>query len=271
MRALLSTRLFSAAPLDARALELALRAGFPSLELYASPTHADLTDAAELGWLRRLFRSAGVRTPWLHASKAFLEQLSEPAVLAGFADTLTALGVRVVTAELRQWPAPPGLDWDELSLRAAEAGAQLLIGAHRLDDPRLSRSPSAGGIRWRGDLCWDLAPIGAAGGAGRGGGAPTKEELRLMLGRTARGRVVGVRASSWAEGVRKPPGQQEVLLLDEVYRAHNPEVLVYDVDDPLGFAEAEELLEEIRSFHSGEKRPPSDEGGGIFWAALAPG
>lgn len=275
MRALLSTRLFAAVPLDFSALELARRAGFPTLELYATPRHLDVLNPGERRRLRHLLRDSGTTAPWLRASGALLQQLLDANVLADFADVLAELQVRKVTAGLRTWPWPghgPSLDFDELSLRVEEAGAQLVIDAHRLDDPRLSRSISFGRGRqarpsWKGELSWDLANE-------RENAPLSREEVDQMLGDTARGRLQGVRASHWANGHRAPPGTREAVLLEESFRLHAPGILIYDVDDPTGFAdpaEYEDVLHQLRTFHEGGMRPPTEGSGGVFWASMAPG
>ncbi|AKU92791.1 hypothetical protein [Vulgatibacter incomptus] len=95
-----------------------------------------------------------------------------------------------------------------------------------------------------------------------------------MLNNVIHGHLQAVRASHRVDHLRDPPGPREAILLEEAWGRHAPRVVVYDVDDPLGLAQPsdyEYVLHEIRSFHAGEKRPPDQAGGGLFWAAFAPG
>lgn len=269
MRALLSTQLFAALPLQADALRLAREAGFPSLELFGSARHVDLFHPAERRRIQHLLSSTGTRAPWLHLHADLLDSLRDDNLLAALPDALAELGVEVVTAALLDWPLPSGgqsLDLDELRIRTAEVGTRLVIEADRLDRKAFSRS-TTGPMRWLGELCWDLASLS--------GSAPlSMEEIESMLDGTTRGRMAALRASHGSRDRREPPGPREAVIVEETMRSHGPEVVIYDVADELGMASLSyyrEILEQIRTFHEGGMLPPRDEGGGVFWASMAPG
>jgi len=265
VRALLSTRLFAAAPLDEWHVRFARRHGFPSLELYASPRHLNLLGPGEPERLRDLVRSEDAQAPWLHVGRELLARLVDPGMLHRFSLAVETLGVRVVTATLRSWPRPKAgamLDLSDLLASAGEAGARLVVDVDRLDARSLRKLEYGVGI------CWDL-------------GGPTlgmqldKAEIDDLLEHVNRGRLHAVRASHRLDHHRDAPGPREALLLEEAWRLHAPGTLVYDVDDPTGFgslADYEAVMADLHAFHSGEMRPPhGGTKGGFVWGALAPG
>ena len=265
MRALLSTRLFSAAPLDAVHLRFAMRHGFPSLELYAAPGSLDVLAPGEPERVQEIVHEAGVRASWLHAGRDLLEQLLDPDRLHRFSEALEVMRIEVVTATLRSWPRPRGgamLELSELQVQVEEAGAQLVIDVDRLDAKSLRK------IEYGVGLCWDL-----------GGPAMTMDlgmvEIDDLLRHVNRGRLAAVRASHRIDHHRDTPGPREALLLEEAWRLRTPGTLVYDVDDPTGFgnlADYEAVMAAIKAFHAGEMRPPrAGSQAGIGWASLAPG
>lgn len=265
MRALLSTRLFAAAPLDATHVRFAVRHGFPSLELYAAPGHLDVLAPDEPERVRDLVHGMGVRASWLHASRALLEQLLDPKRLHRFSEALETMRVEVVTTTLRSWPRPRGgamLELSELMVQVEEAGARLVVDVDRLDAKSLRK------IEYGVGISWDL------GGQGLGLELDLEEIDDLLL-HVNRGRLHAVRASHRIDHLREPPGAREAVLLEEAWRLRAPGTLVYDVDDPSGFgsrAEFEAVMADLKAFHAGEMRPPRPGlQGGIGWAALAPG
>jgi hypothetical protein len=161
---------------------------------------------------------------------------------------------------VRQGGSPP--DLDALALAVHGAGARLVLEVPVLDERLLGRLPPNLG------LAWDLAtpwPV-------------PDEELRASVEGTlcglARGRLVALRAARLEGGRRVAPGPREARVLESVWRLAAPGSLVYDVDDPSGFGaelEIRELLARLRDFHGGGQRPHDEEGGGLFWASLAPG
>ncbi|AKU92790.1 hypothetical protein [Vulgatibacter incomptus] len=161
MRALLSTRLFAAAPLEASALQMAARAGFPSLELYAQPPHTTLLGPGELTRIRRELRAAGVKTPWLRLGAELLGRLRSPSLLSDLVDALEALQIRVVTASMASLPKPRSgatLELDELALHVEEAGARLVLDTGDLATAAVRSLPLGIGLGW--DLADYPAPPG---------------------------------------------------------------------------------------------------------------
>ncbi|HEY0841142.1 MAG TPA: hypothetical protein VGD74_13220 [Vulgatibacter sp.] len=264
MRTLLSTRLFAVAPLDAWHLRFAMRHGFPSFELYAAPGHLDVLAPDEPEEVRDLVHDMGVRATWLHASRALLDQLLDPDQLHRFSEALETMGIEVVTACLRSWPRPRGgamLELSELMVQVEEAGARLIVDVDRLDAKSLRK------IEYGVGLSWDL------GGPALGMDLEIPEIHDLLL-HVNRGRLHVVRASHRIDHLREPPGEREALMLEEAWRLRPPGTIVYDVDDPTGFgslADYEEVMVALKAFHSGRMRPLRPGGGGIGWAALAPG
>ena|GEM_PF-2127617 len=265
MRALLSTRLFAAAPLDRWHLHFARRHGFPSFELWASPRHLDLLAEGEPERVRDLVHDEGLRANWLHASRDLLAQLVDFDALHRFSVAIETLRIEVVTATLRAWPRPKGgrmLDLTDLQSSAEEAGARLVVDVDRLDAPSLRKIPYGVGI------AWDL-------GGPALGMQLDKAEIDDLLQHVNRGRLYAVRASHRLDHHRDAPGPREALLLEEAWRLRAPGTLVYDVDDPTGFgslADYQAVMADLHAFHSGEMRPPhGGETGGFVWAALAPG
>ncbi|WP_373047065.1 hypothetical protein [Vulgatibacter sp.] len=266
MRALLSTRLFAAEPLDHAPLRMARDYGFTALELHAEPRHFDVFHPGEARRIASCLQIAGVTASWLHIGPAVLNQLTDERKLAAFADVVRGLRLEVVTASTHSWGVREDgtfLDLDALKLRVQANGARLVLDLARVDERVVRRLPSDLG------LCWDMA------GATSHDGDEQIREVDEMLEGVARGRLLGVRVAHLGEdGKRSAPDRHEATLLEEVWRLQAPGTLIYDVDDPSGFGAAIEVrdtLEELRSFHAGEKRAHPEGAGGVFWAGLAPG
>jgi len=265
MRALLSTRLFAVRPLDAAPLRLARRHGFPELELHGDLRHFDFFDLGEVQRVGALLAREGLRAPWLRVGAPVLNQLSDERRMLGLVEAVRALRLEAVVADMHTWGVRQDGAFqqvDELRTRLITNGARLVLDLPRVDERLLRRLPSDVA------LCWDLA------------GAITEDHpdaTRLvddMLSGLARGRLLGVRVAHLGDGIREPPDTHEAAILEEAWRLQAPGTLIYDVDDPTGFGverEIVEVLEELRAFHAGEKRPHPAEGGGLFWSALAPG
>lgn len=264
MRTLLSTRLFCAKPLTFEGLQLARRIGFTDLELYSDGKTFDVLDAAQVRRAAELLGRTGLRAPWLHLSPAILARLVDDATLGLFTDVVRAARFEVVTVNAANWAVRPDqtfLSLDDLKFRMQSNGARLVLDLGRFDD-RITRSlpPDLG-------LCWDLAvPLADEG--------DVKREVGEMLGGFSRGRLAAVRVAHPGDGRRDVPTTREATMLEEVWRLQAPGTLVYDVDDPAGYGydvDLRETLEQLRDFHAGSKRPHTEDGGGLFWAALAPG
>ena len=265
MRALLSTRLFAHSPLGDAPLRLAREAGFPALELYADPRHFDVFALGEVTSVARLLAREGMQAPWLHIGPTVLNQLTDERRLATLADVVRGLRLEVITADTRSWGVRQDgtfLGLEDLKMTAQVNGARLVLDLGRVDERIVRRLPSDLG------LCWDVAS---------GAIAHESDEIRQvdqMLEGIARGRLVGVRVAHLGDGVRSIPDKHEATLLEEVWRLQAPGTLIYDVDDPSGYAVERELrfaLDSLRDFHAGGKRAHPEDGGGVFWGALAPG
>ncbi len=262
MRALLSTRLFAATPLDLRTLLFARKGGFPSLELYANPGHLDLLRGGEASSVLQLLDSTETRAPWLRMSHLLIDRLADQRLHGRFVDALAELQIQVVTAALHSLPRDgSSMDLEELMLLVEEAGARLVLDVDRLDPADLRRLP------WNVGIGWDLA------------GPEEEPQVEIAavdetLGQVGRGRLSAVRAAHRIDHLREPPGEREALLVQEAWHIRGPGVLIYDVDDPTGFgslADYEAVFAEIHAFHSGGRLPPGHSGGSIFWAALSGG
>lgn len=265
MRALLSTRLFAARRLEDAPLPLARTEGFPDLELFADPRHFDPLDRGEVSRVHGRLLRQRLHARWLHVGSATLNRLNDERCLAAFLDTSKGLGVEVVCADTRTWGVRQDagmVQLENLKMGLLEVGIRLVLDLRRVDERIARRLPPDLG------LCWDMA------GSTAYEGDEGVREVRQMLGGVSRGRLMGVRASRLGDGRRLVPDRHEANLLDEVWSVQAPGVLVYDVDDPSGMGLERELrdtLAELRSFHNGDKRDRPLEGGGIFWASLAPG
>jgi hypothetical protein len=103
-------------------------------------------------------------------------------------------------------------------------------------------------------------------------GAALREVEGLLRG-TSRGRLFGVLVARQGVARRLVPEREEAEILEEIWRLQAPGSLIYDVDDPSGAGievELHDILAKLHDFHAGGDRPRPD-GGGIFWASLAPG
>lgn len=256
MRPVLSTRLFAPGPLRARELAPAIRRGFSELELLAHPHHLDVLDRAAPRAAARELARVGARASWLHLEQPLLNRLTERGALPRLGEAIRALDVRTVAASTRSWGVREDgtlLDVDALRAQVETAGARLALDLTQVDPRVLRRFSSNVGV------CWDLA------------GAEDPAEGDDLV---AAGRLLAVRVARIADGRRAVPAEREAGLLEEVFRRAAPGELIYDVDDPSGFgavAELEDVLDQLHDFHAGSKRPHPEEGGGLFWAALAPG
>jgi hypothetical protein len=256
VRPILSTRLFAAGPLRAPELALACDRGFCDLELLASPRHLDVLDASSVRRTAAELARAGVRAPWLHLEQPLLNQLTGRGALERLGDAIAAFSVRTVAASTRSWGVRDDatfLDLDELRGQVETAGARLALDLSQVDDRVVRRLPPDIGV------CWDLA-----------GAEDPRQGDDLVAG----GRLLAVRVARLADGQRAVPDRHEAELLEEVFRLRAPGDLIYDVDDPSGFGAIGELsrvIDELHEFHAGAKRPHPEDGGGLFWASLAPG
>lgn len=266
MRALLSTRLFASRPLDAVPLRLAKRHGFPELELHGDPRHFDFFRLGEVERVGTLLRREGVRAPWLRISPGVLNQLGDDRKLLAFGEAVRAMQFEAVVADTHSWGVRQDgtfLELDELKIRMLEQGTRLVLDLGRVDERIVRRLPSDVG------LCWDVAASTATHDGEEG-----IREVDEMLGGVARGRLLGVRVAHLADGRRQVPDAHEATLLEEAWRLQAPGTLVYDVDDPSGLGNERELaetLDALCAFHAGGKRRHPEDGGGLFWSALAPG
>jgi sugar phosphate isomerase/epimerase len=262
VRTLLSTRLFAAHRLDEHALNLARRAGFPALELFADPGHLNLFDRDEVDSVVGLLAARGMRAPGLFVSLATLSRLGERQDRSAFARALRQLHVEAVVLPKRPWASAESLSFPHTSdvvFSIQEAGAMPVLNFCRAQE-RILRH-----LRRDVGLCWDLAWTGP-------GGPEEIAEIDTILGYLVKGRLRAVRVAHVEDGMRVVPGLREELLLRQAWKLHAPATMVYDVEDPSRFgsmAELTTILEDLRAFHTG--RMHAEAGGGVFWAALAPG
>lgn len=265
MRALLSTRIFAHSPLADAPLRLARLAGFPALELYADPRHFDVFALGEVTRVGRRLLAEGMQAPWLHLGPTVLNQLTDDRKLAALGEVIRGLRFEVIVADMHTWGVRQDgtfLSLDALRAKAEVNGARLVLDVGRVDERIVRRLPRDLG------LCWDMA-IGAIAHE-----ADEVRQLDQMLEGIARGRLLGVRVAHQGEASRQVPDTHEATLLEEVWRLQAPGTLVYDVDDPSGFGaepEIRDALHSLRGFHAGDKRAHPEDGGGLFWGALAPG
>lgn len=255
MQTLVSTRLFSDSPLDPASLSLLRDRGFVTLELFATPRRVDLGSPAEARRLGRELEAQGMRAPWIHLSESYLPVLGREIRLEELTATLVAFGVEVVILPRAAWSPQSGTpELSELRSYVQRAGARLLADARSLQDAPVVESPALG-------FCWDLAFHEEVD--------PGAEEAWLQA--LPRWRLQGVRVAHGRDGHRDPPGEAEARLLEDLWPRLAPGTLVYDVETRGGAAEIRHAVDEIRAFHLGERRPPGERGGGVFWASLAPG
>lgn len=255
MRPVLSTRLFACGPPRAAEVDLARAAGFLDLEIHAGPRHLDVLDPGAVRRVARELRRAGLRAAWLHLDQPVLNRLRERGTLERLGDAVRLLEAGAVAASLRAWGVREDaafLDLDALRTQIEISGARLALDLPQVDDRVLRRLPGTVGV------CWDLA------------GAEDAAEADVL---SAGGRLLAVHLARPVDGRRGLPDRREAQLLEEVFRRHAPGDLIYDVDDPSGFgamSELEHVLDDLRAFHAGAKRPHPEQGGGLFWASLAP-
>lgn len=269
MQTLLSTRLFASRPLGEDALLRAARAGFPSLEIFASPPHYDPLDAAQTEELVELLASLRLDATWVHLDVPVLAELGAGGPWERLTAALIALDVEMVTVPTRPWrqDGTPMPDLRDLLLRVEQAGARLCLDFSSAKERAMQHPPK--GV----DFCWDLAGQ-SAGEVGVGvaeGDAAIVEGVANLF---HHGPLGGVRVAHLEGSHREPPTEREARLLEGLWPHLVPRTLVYDVEDPSDGdspAELQRIFREIHSFHSGEKRPPGQRRGGVFWAAMAPG
>lgn len=264
MHTLLSTRVFANQLFNPEPWLLARRFGFTTVELFADGETLDIFDSIQVERIGVMAEAMGVHIPWIHLGPAVVDRLSDRGCLHSFGDTIRKFHLQVVTAGPRT-PALSriGVGWgvDDLRVEAMTSGARLVIDLERLDGEIVQGFPSGVGVTW------DLGALDPADDDEVAAG------VERFLGGNARGRLAGLRVAHRGERLREVPGEREARLLEQIWKVHVPATLIYDVDDPSGFGaevELKDTLEELKDFHSGGKRPPS-EGGGVFWAALAPG
>jgi len=143
-------------------------------------------------------------------------------------------------------------------LRIRQAGSRPILLARRVDAPDIDRYP------WL-SVCWDLA-------FGEGEEEEMRRQVKEAIEGMERRRLAGVRIARLRDGRRDVPLEPQAALLERAWPELAPTTLVYDVDPPgASLLEVARALDEIRAFHLGEKRPPGQRKGGLFWAAVAPG
>ena len=259
MQTLLSTRIFSGRPLDDQALRLVREHGLVRLELDVRDEHVDFRSVPEVRMLRRRLASHGLSAPWLRLGEDFLRRLGRDVGLSELTAAVVAAGPEAVVLPLsRRWEdsgVPPLTD---VVFRIRQAGARPILHARRVDAPGIEAFP------WLG-VCWDLAF-----------GPGEEEEMRRQVQEAIEGlerrRLAGVRIASLRDGRRDVPAEPQAALLERAWPGLAPTTLVYDVDAPGGsLLDIAQAFDEIRAFHLGEKRPPGQRKGGLFWAAMAPG
>lgn len=255
MQTLVSTRLFENSPLEGRALRLLLERGFLTLELLATPERLDLRSPSRARLLRRQLEMAGLRAPWIYMDESYLPLLGRELRFEELTATLLAFKTEALVIPRAAWATPRSqAALLELRSYAQRAGTRLLADAESLGDRPVVASPEIG-------ICWDVAFLEES----------EREAEESRLDELPRWRLQGVRLAHGRDGFRAPPGERQALLLEDLWPRLAPRTLVYDVETTGSEAELRRTIEEIRAFHSGERRPADRRGGGLFWASLAPG
>src|SRR5690606_18023393 len=259
MQTLLSTRIFGGLSLNDQVLRLVRDRGLVRLELDVKGAHVDLRSVAEVRMLRRRLETHGLVAPWIRLDEGFLRRLGQDMELAELTAAVVAAGAEaVVLPPPRDWEGPGVPPLAEVVLRIRQTGSRPILLARPVDAPDIDRYP------WL-SVCWDLA-------FGEGEEEEMRRQVKEAIEGMERRRLAGVRIARLRDGRRDVPLEPQAALLERAWPELAPTPLVYDVDPPgAPLMEVARALDEIRAFHLGEKRPPGQRKGGLFWAAVAPG